>query len=138
MTGGFLGRVTIVSRTIAVYNSITLPTLFFNPYCIKFPTNPSVVIIQAPVYIVVSFFFRSYLSSVRHFLAAREFLDKAVKQIGKNVTDVQGDISNLADLDRLYETVKQQKGRIDVLFANAGVGEFSRLAAITEGHFDKT
>jgi NAD(P)-dependent dehydrogenase (short-subunit alcohol dehydrogenase family) len=65
-------------------------------------------------------------------------LDKAVKQIGKNVTDVQGDISNLADLDRLYETVKQQKGRIDVLFANAGVGEFSRLAAITEGHFDKT
>ncbi|MGC2575122.1 MAG: SDR family NAD(P)-dependent oxidoreductase, partial [Candidatus Nitrosopolaris sp.] len=39
-------------------------------------------------------------------------LDKAVKQIGKNVTDVQGDISNLADLDRLYETVKQQKGRI--------------------------
>ena len=42
-------------------------------------------------------------------------LDKAVKQIGKNVTDVQGDISNLADLDRLSETVKQQKGRIDVL-----------------------
>jgi NAD(P)-dependent dehydrogenase (short-subunit alcohol dehydrogenase family) len=49
-----------------------------------------------------------------------------------------GDISNLADLDRLYETVKQQKGRIDVLFANAGVGEFSRLAAITQGHFEKT
>ena len=45
-------------------------------------------------------------------------LDKAVKQIGKNVTDVQGDVSNLADLDRLYDTVKQQKGRIDVLFAN--------------------
>ena len=48
-------------------------------------------------------------------------LDKAVKQIGKNVIDVQGDVSNLADLDRLYETMKQQKGRIDVLFANAGV-----------------
>ena len=46
-------------------------------------------------------------------------LDKAVKQIGKNVTGVQSDVSNLADLDRLYETVKQQKGRIDVLFANA-------------------
>ena len=66
-------------------------------------------------------------------------LDAAVKQIGKNdVTGVQGDISNLADLDRLYETVKQQKDRIDILFANVGVGEFSRLAAITEGHFDKT
>jgi NAD(P)-dependent dehydrogenase (short-subunit alcohol dehydrogenase family) len=44
-------------------------------------------------------------------------LDKAVKQIGKNVTGVQSDVSNPADLDRLYETVKQQKGRIDVLFA---------------------
>ena len=47
-------------------------------------------------------------------------LDKAVKQIGKNVIGVQGDVTNLEDLDRLYETVKQQKGRIDVLFANAG------------------
>ncbi|MFY9794288.1 MAG: SDR family NAD(P)-dependent oxidoreductase, partial [Candidatus Nitrosopolaris sp.] len=47
-------------------------------------------------------------------------LNKAVKQIGKNVTGLQGDVSNLADLDRLYEMVKQQKGRIDVLFANAG------------------
>jgi len=49
-------------------------------------------------------------------------VDSAVKQIGKNnnnVTGVQGDVSNLADLDRLYDTVKQQKGRIDVLFANA-------------------
>jgi NAD(P)-dependent dehydrogenase (short-subunit alcohol dehydrogenase family) len=46
-------------------------------------------------------------------------LDKAVKQIGKNVTGVRSDVPNLADLDRLYETVKQQKGRIDVLFANA-------------------
>jgi NAD(P)-dependent dehydrogenase (short-subunit alcohol dehydrogenase family) len=52
-------------------------------------------------------------------------LDAAVKQIGKNnnnVTGVQGDVSNLADLDRLYATVKEQKGRIDILFANAGVG----------------
>src|SRR5215813_12582535 len=64
-------------------------------------------------------------------------LDKAVKQIGGNVMGVQGDVSNTADLDRLYDTVKQQKGRIDVLFANAGIGEFSRLAAITESHFDK-
>jgi NAD(P)-dependent dehydrogenase (short-subunit alcohol dehydrogenase family) len=66
-------------------------------------------------------------------------LDAAVKQIGKdNVTGVQGDVSNLADLDRLYATVKQQKGRIDVLFANAGVGEFVPLGEITEDHFDKT
>jgi NAD(P)-dependent dehydrogenase (short-subunit alcohol dehydrogenase family) len=65
-------------------------------------------------------------------------LDAAVRQIGKNVTSVQGDVSNLADLDRLYAAVKEQKGRIDILFANAGVGEFATLAAITEEHFDKT
>ena len=65
-------------------------------------------------------------------------VDAAVKQIGNNVTGVQGDVSNLADLDRLYETVKEQKGRIDVLFANAGLGEFAPLGAITEAHFDKT
>jgi NAD(P)-dependent dehydrogenase (short-subunit alcohol dehydrogenase family) len=65
-------------------------------------------------------------------------LDAAVKQIGKNVTGVQGDVSNLADLDRLYATVKQEKGYIDILFANAGGGEFAPLGAITEEHFDKT
>lgn len=65
-------------------------------------------------------------------------LDAAVKQIGKNATAVQGDVSNLADLDRLFAAVKQQKGRIDVLFANAGLGEFAPLGAITEAHFDKT
>jgi NAD(P)-dependent dehydrogenase (short-subunit alcohol dehydrogenase family) len=68
-------------------------------------------------------------------------LDAAVKQISKNnnnVTGVQGDVSNLADLDRLYATVKEQKGRIDILFANAGVGELAPLGAITEAHFDKT
>jgi NAD(P)-dependent dehydrogenase (short-subunit alcohol dehydrogenase family) len=69
-------------------------------------------------------------------------LDQAVKQIGKNnnnnVTGVQGDVSNLADLDRLYATVKEQKGRIDILFANAGIGELAPLGAITEAHFDKT
>ena len=64
-------------------------------------------------------------------------LDKAVKQIGKNVMGVQGDVSNLADLDRVYETVKQQKGRIDVLFANAGIFENASLGSITEEHFDK-
>src|SRR5207344_1212481 len=65
-------------------------------------------------------------------------LDAAVRQIGKNVNGVQSDVSNLADLDRLYAAVKEQKGRIDILFANAGVGEFATLAAITEEHFDKT
>jgi NAD(P)-dependent dehydrogenase (short-subunit alcohol dehydrogenase family) len=66
-------------------------------------------------------------------------LDAAVKQIGKNsATGVQGDVSNLADLDRLYATVKEQKGHIDILFANAGVGELVPLGAITEAHFDKT
>lgn len=65
-------------------------------------------------------------------------LDGAVKLIGKNVTAVQGDVSNLADLDRLYATVKQQKGRIDILFANAGLGEFAPLGSITEAHYDKT
>jgi NAD(P)-dependent dehydrogenase (short-subunit alcohol dehydrogenase family) len=65
-------------------------------------------------------------------------LDAAVKQIGKNnITGVQGDVSNFADLDRLYDTVKQQKGRIDVLFANAGIVELAPLGSITESHFDK-
>jgi NAD(P)-dependent dehydrogenase (short-subunit alcohol dehydrogenase family) len=65
-------------------------------------------------------------------------LHAAVKQIGHNVTGVQGDVANLADLDRLYATVQQQTGRINVLFANAGVGEFVPLGQITEAHFDKT
>ena len=64
-------------------------------------------------------------------------LDAAVKLIGKNVTGVRGDVSNLADLDRLYATVKEQKGKVDILFANAGVGELVRLGEITEEHFDK-
>ena len=65
-------------------------------------------------------------------------LDAAVSEIGKNnVTGVQGDVSNLEDLDRLYNTVKDQKGRLDVLFANAGIGEFAPLGEISEEHFDK-
>jgi NAD(P)-dependent dehydrogenase (short-subunit alcohol dehydrogenase family) len=63
-------------------------------------------------------------------------LDEAVRAIGGNVTGVQGDISKLTDLDRLYEAVAT-KGRIDVLFANAGVAEFAPLGRITEEHFDK-
>ena len=65
-------------------------------------------------------------------------LDRAVKQIGKNVAGIQGDVSNLEDLDRLYDTVKQQKDRIDVLFANAGIVEVAPLGSITESLFDKT
>jgi NAD(P)-dependent dehydrogenase (short-subunit alcohol dehydrogenase family) len=64
-------------------------------------------------------------------------LDAAVNRIGKNVSGVQADVSNLEDLDRLYDTVKQQKGRIDVLFANAGIYELLPLESITEDHFDK-
>src|ERR1700746_321674 len=63
-------------------------------------------------------------------------LDEAVKAIGSNVTGIQGDIAKLTDLDRLYEAVKT-KGRIDVVFANAGVAEFAPLGKITEEHFDK-
>ena len=64
-------------------------------------------------------------------------VDVAVRRIAKNVSGVQGDVSNLEDLDRLYNTVKQQKGRIDVLFANAGVMDSASLGSITEDHFDK-
>jgi NAD(P)-dependent dehydrogenase (short-subunit alcohol dehydrogenase family) len=59
-----------------------------------------------------------------------------VKAIGSNVTGVQGDIAKVTDLDRLYEAVAI-KGRIDVVFANAGVAEFAPLGKITEEHFDK-
>ena len=63
-------------------------------------------------------------------------LDRAAQVIGGNVTGVRGDVSNLQDLDRLYEAV-QAKGRIDILFANAGVGDFASLEKVTEEHFDK-
>ncbi|HEY9405506.1 MAG TPA: SDR family oxidoreductase [Pyrinomonadaceae bacterium] len=64
-------------------------------------------------------------------------LDAAVKQLGENAAGVQSDISNMADLDRLFSTVREQKGRLDILFANAGLGELSPLGQITEAHFDK-
>src|SRR5258708_1097454 len=64
-------------------------------------------------------------------------LDEAAKAIGSNISGVQGDVAKLADLDRLYETVAKAKGRIDIVFANAGVGEFVPFGAVTEEHFDK-
>jgi NAD(P)-dependent dehydrogenase (short-subunit alcohol dehydrogenase family) len=65
-------------------------------------------------------------------------LDAAVKEIGENVTGVQGDVCNLADLDRLFATIEQEQGHLDVVFANAGGAKFAPLGAITEEHFDKT
>jgi NAD(P)-dependent dehydrogenase (short-subunit alcohol dehydrogenase family) len=65
-------------------------------------------------------------------------LERAVRDIGDNVTAFQGDVSALADLDRLYKLVKDEAGRVDIVFANAGGGEFSPLGEISEGHFDKT
>src|ERR1700686_5267139 len=66
----------------------------------------------------------------------QEALDEAVKLIGRNVTGVRGDAANLDDLDRLFDTVKREKGTIDVLFASAGKGEAAKLGEITEQHFD--
>ena len=64
-------------------------------------------------------------------------LDATVKQIGQNVTAIQGDVSKLADLDKLYAAVKEQKGKLDIVFANAGIGELAPLDKISEEHFDK-
>jgi len=63
-------------------------------------------------------------------------LAAAVKEIGKNVTGVQGDVAKLEDLDRLFALIKREKSRLDVVFANAGVAEFAPLGQITEKHFD--
>jgi NAD(P)-dependent dehydrogenase (short-subunit alcohol dehydrogenase family) len=66
----------------------------------------------------------------------QEALDEAVKLIGRNVTGVRGDAANLDDLDRLFDTVKRVKGKIDILYASAGTGEAVPLGEITEQHFD--
>jgi NAD(P)-dependent dehydrogenase (short-subunit alcohol dehydrogenase family) len=65
-------------------------------------------------------------------------LMSAVSALDGTVVGIQGDASKLADLDRLFARIKEIKGRIDILFANAGIGEFLPLGAITEEHFDKT
>lgn len=68
----------------------------------------------------------------------QDALDEAVKLIGRNVTGVRADSANLDDLDRLYDIVKREKGRIDILYASAGMGEDAALGNITEQHFDTT
>ena len=60
----------------------------------------------------------------------------AVKEIGKSVTGVQGDVSNLNDLDRLFGQIKREKGKLDIVFANAGIVKFARLGTITEEHYN--
>ena len=87
------------------------------------------------------------LATAKHFVAEGAYvfitgrrqtqLDEAVKTIGHNVTGVQGDVASLGDLDRLYDIVKATKGRIDILFANAGAAEFAPLGNISEEHFDR-
>jgi len=63
-------------------------------------------------------------------------LATAVKEIGRNVTGVRGDVSRLSDLDRLFGQIKQEKGRLDVVFANAGVATYAPFGKITEEHYD--
>jgi NAD(P)-dependent dehydrogenase (short-subunit alcohol dehydrogenase family) len=63
-------------------------------------------------------------------------LNAAVKEIGKNVTGVQGDVSNLGDLDRLFAQIKREKSKLDIVFANAGIAKFARLGTITEEHYN--
>src|SRR2546422_9063992 len=61
-------------------------------------------------------------------------LAAAVKEIGRNVTGVQGDVSNLNDLDRLFEQIKREKGKLDIVFANAGIAKIAPFGTITEEH----
>jgi len=63
-------------------------------------------------------------------------LARAVKEIGKNVTGVQGDASKLGDLDRLFAQIKREKGKLDIVFANAGVARYAPLGSITEEFYD--
>ena len=65
-------------------------------------------------------------------------LAAAVEEIGKNASGIQGDMAKLADLDRLYATIKQDKGRLDIVFANAGIAKYAALGDITEELYDAT
>jgi NAD(P)-dependent dehydrogenase (short-subunit alcohol dehydrogenase family) len=63
-------------------------------------------------------------------------LDQAVNQVGSNVTGVQGDVAKLGDLDRLFAQIKKEKGKLDIVFANAGIAKYASLGTIDEEHFD--
>jgi NAD(P)-dependent dehydrogenase (short-subunit alcohol dehydrogenase family) len=63
-------------------------------------------------------------------------LDEAVKQVGSNVTGVRGDVAKLGDLDRLFEQIQRDKGKLDIIFANAGIASYASLGTIDEEHFD--
>ena len=66
-------------------------------------------------------------------------LDEAIKKLNsKNITGVQGDVSNMADLDRLYSLIKKEKSRLDILFANAAIFETEPIISVTDKHFDDT
>jgi NAD(P)-dependent dehydrogenase (short-subunit alcohol dehydrogenase family) len=67
----------------------------------------------------------------------KEVVEAAAKEIGHGATAIQADAGKLADLDRLYAEIKQRHGHIDILFANAGLGEFAPLDQVTEAHFDR-
>ncbi|HYP15042.1 MAG TPA: glucose 1-dehydrogenase [Bryobacteraceae bacterium] len=73
-----------------------------------------------------------YITGRRH-----KELEEAVREIGKSATGIQGDVSLSADIDKVYQTIRKEKGKLDILFANAGVGEFAPLGQINEEHFDK-
>lgn len=87
------------------------------------------------------------LATARRFVAEGAFvyvtgrrqaeLDQAVAGLGPNARGLQGDVSKLTDLDRIVGTIQDEKGRLDVVVANAGVGEFAPLGAITEAHYDR-
>jgi NAD(P)-dependent dehydrogenase (short-subunit alcohol dehydrogenase family) len=68
----------------------------------------------------------------------QDALDGALAQLGENARAVRGSVTDLADLDRLYETVRQDRGQLDILFANAGTGEFAGLGEISLEHYEKT
>jgi NAD(P)-dependent dehydrogenase (short-subunit alcohol dehydrogenase family) len=68
----------------------------------------------------------------------QEELDKAKAEIGESVTTVQGDVANLTDLDRLYAAVKDEKGVVDIVFANVGFIEHAQIFDLSEAHFDRT
>jgi NAD(P)-dependent dehydrogenase (short-subunit alcohol dehydrogenase family) len=81
---------------------------------------------------------RSFVDEGAHvFISGRhqDKLDEAVELIGRNVTGVQADSADLDDLDRLFKTVKEEKGVVDVLWASAGTGEQGTLGKVTEEHF---